>query len=654
MFKLMIVAPPCAAIGLMLCSGSIAFAQGRASSADNELLMAGEQTVVTATKTRQRISDVPSAVTVITAEQIEASGATGLLDLLRYVPGVDVSQQGNTVANVSIRGLNSQLANKLLVMIDGHSIYKDFLGIVSWATHPLLLCSIKRIEIVRGPGSALYGANAFCGVINIITKAPAELAASPVKTSVRSLVGERDTQQVELLAAAGNPKGWSAAIGGAYSHSDGFGSKGKWDLHDRSSIPTVTLDVQRAMKRGALRLTLDNTEPVWDFYQGVDLANTHTHDSYATLVYGEDKVKDPITARFTGHFLKETSSGSNYGNTQTYELEVQQARTLSSRSHLVYGGSVRSIDFSSSITGAKTYHQNLYAGYLQDEWQIAAHTSLFTGLRLDNNSIYGMQFTPRISLIRHLPARQSVRLSYGEAFRAPTLLDSYWNQLVPLGPQVNVLFTGNPHLKPERLTSFEVGYRKEWADGYLAANAYINRASNLIGTVPTAFFPSPPYPAYTPSNIQPINSGSIDVAGFELEGEAILTHHIKAGFNYAYEDEQTTNRTLLQLSSPKHKINLSLQAKLSTLWDLFVGAHFVGGQIMANDTGKGSINAYTRFDARLGYRLRGGLRPLTLSLAATNLFDDKHLEYPYLNSPATPRESAPQRRTLSMSLQGKF
>ena len=256
------------ALGLLLIvrsSPAQAQAQKRASSANSELLLSDEQTVTSASKAVQKVSDAPAAVTVITEEQITSYGATSLLDILRYATGVDVIEPNGSVADVSIRGSNALNANRLLVMIDGRSIYQDLFGNVAWHFEPLLLSRIKRIEIVRGPGSALYGANAFNGIINIITRTPAELAAASEKTSVRLLTGERNTQNLELQTTGGNAKDWSFSLGAAYNHTDGLGDKGKSGLYDRYSTPTVTFDAEKRLPQGTLRFAAGNAESVSDF-----------------------------------------------------------------------------------------------------------------------------------------------------------------------------------------------------------------------------------------------------------------------------------------------------------------------------------------------------------------------------------------------------
>jgi outer membrane receptor for ferrienterochelin and colicin len=630
-----------------------AIAQNRGSSAGNELLLMDEQTVTTASKKTQKVDDVPAAVTVITEDEIRASGAVTVLDLLRYVPGVDVSEQNQTAANVSIRGLNSEYSNTLLVMIDGRSIYEDFYGGVLWQFNPLLMSRIKRIEIVRGPGSALYGANAFNGVINIITKTPAEMAATPARTVTRDFIGEHNTENLELQTTVGDPKSWTASLGLAYNHTDGFGGKQSTEARDAYTTPIITADVEKRLPRGALLLSAGNTEVTSDFYESVALNDVHFHNSFASLSYTEDRATNPITARISGNFLKQAQGGKDYGNTTTLEIELQQAHRLGRRNSLVYGANYRSIEFASDITGSP-HHEEFSALYLQDEIGFSAHTSLFAGLRLDQHTLYGTQFSPRLSLVHHLPQRQSLRLSYGTAFNAPTLLDSYLKESEPLGPGLALNISGNTHLSPTRVTSYEAGYRKEFRNGFLGINGYYNQVTELINSVPTSFFPSPPAPPNTPSNDTFLNVGSATIAGFEIESELNLSKRWHLLSNYAYANVAGSNYSLAGKLTTQHKINVALRGALSSRWEAFVGAHFVGATTLIGMSGNETVPSYLRADARIAYRFSTARRPWTLALSATNLFDDRHVEYPVNQTIGPVQQVSPQRRTLYLSLTGKF
>src|SRR5207253_11426646 len=137
-----------------------------------------EEQVVTASVRSSSESKAPASLTVIGEDEIRMSGAATIPELLRRVPGVDVAEMDPSDTNISIRGFNRRVANKVLVLVDGRSMYQDFLGTTLWPLLDVAVQDIARIEVIRGPGSALYGANAFAGVVNIITKIGDEAAGA--------------------------------------------------------------------------------------------------------------------------------------------------------------------------------------------------------------------------------------------------------------------------------------------------------------------------------------------------------------------------------------------------------------------------------------------------------------------------------------------
>jgi len=158
----------------------------------------------------QPISQAPSNVYVVTDEDIRHSGATDLPTVLRRIPGLDVMQMTGADFNVSMRGNNQLPGNKLLVLIDGRSIYEDAYGSMFWTTLPITLPEIKRIEVLKGPASALYGFNAFDGVINIITKSPEEIKGTTIQVGA----GERGTVRAAgIQAGTYNKIGYRLSVG---------------------------------------------------------------------------------------------------------------------------------------------------------------------------------------------------------------------------------------------------------------------------------------------------------------------------------------------------------------------------------------------------------------------------------------------------------
>jgi outer membrane receptor protein involved in Fe transport len=256
--------------------------------------------------------------------------------------------------------------------------------------------------------------------------------------------------------------------------------------------------------------------------------------------------------------------------------------------------------------------------------------------------------------MHRLPKRQSLRFSYGTAFRAPTLLDAYENLPIPIGPGMEIHALGNTHLSPEAVTSYEAGYRKEFDKGFVGLNVFYNRATQLINTVPSGLFPSPPAPPNTPSGLITANTNGATIAGFEVESELTLGKRLHLLCNYAYQALSDPGDVSSGFLTPKHKINLALRGNLSPRLEAFLGAHFVGAATEKTYGIAGTTPAYTRVDARIAYRFASRHRPWTVALSATNLFDDRHLEFPVTTPPGSPMEVTPQRRTLYLSLTGQF
>ncbi len=624
--------------------------QARSTSADTELLLADEQTVTTATKNEQKISNSPSAVSVITAEQIQSFGATNLLDILRYVPGVDVSESNRSVGNVSIRGFNSKFSNKLLVMVDGRSIYYDFNGGVLWLFNSITLSQIKRIEIVRGPGSALYGANAFNGVINIITKSPSELSAADQKSSLRTFFGSQDSNFSEFQTSTGDPKNVSLSFNAAYNHSLGFGGKRPGNVHDSYYVPIVNVSVEKKLPHAALLFSAGASDATSDFVEDFNIQPGNFHRSFLSLSYQEDQVRNSIAAKFYMDSLALTEPVQWDLDTTTYNAEVQQTRTLSASNKLVVGSSFRRIQERSVLTDPGILHgQNLWGIFAQDEQRLGRQAELFMGLRADHHPLYGENITPRISLVDHLKARQTLRASFGMAFRAPTLFDSYaYYPYNFFDPNVLTTLQGNPNAKPERLTSWELGYRKDLRNGYFGTNIFYNSVSGLLSLTPTQVDANG-----VPTILTTLNSRGAHAAGLEIESELQLNPHTKLLVNYAYQDAVDSIHTRIDLT-PIHKFNASLTSQLNKRWEMFLGMHYVGSSVYHNAGNQFNIKAYTRVDARLAYRLSKGKNPWTAAIVASNLFDERHYEFPVTTDPSTTPQVALQRRSLYFSLSGGF
>jgi outer membrane receptor for ferrienterochelin and colicin len=607
----------------------------RETSEDNELLLVEEPVVTSASKQPERISDSPVAVTVITADDIRRSGATNIPDLLRSVPGLEVMEQNASQQNVAIRGVNETYANQILVMVDGRPIYDTAYGNTFWNTLPLLMSQIARIEVVRGPGSALYGANAFSGVVNIITKTPLELASQGDKATFIGAVGSQQSLFSETTLTLGGSHSWAGSIGAGYHSTAGFGGQGTGQVHDSSRVPIFTVDLEKALPRGNLRLSASESDANADLTAGVAEDDARFQTSDFNLSYIGTGTDAPVTARFSGNYFRindsdQPSDTFAWSNT-TYDLEVQQQRAISAAHHLVYGVGFRSTVLSSLLLGGRSAYEGLESVYLQDEWRLAATTSVFAGLRWDHNSVYGSEFSPRISLVHHLDHAQTLRLSYGQAFRAPALLDSYADENLPVMPGFSELLLGNTAVKPEQVKSVEAGWRRDLPHGYAAASAFENHISDLINFTPVAFAPSPPFPADTPVTLETENGGGLDLAGVELEGELRPSRTLRIQANYSYQNVVAHQGNLAQI--PAHNLlNVIVQADPSQHVSASVTGHYVDATgypgLATGGSGAPGVSttvpAYIRVDAKIGYHVGA----YEWSLVGTNLLGNGHIEYP--------------------------
>ncbi|HLH78837.1 MAG TPA: TonB-dependent receptor [Chthonomonas sp.] len=622
---------------------------------NNELLFAGTQTVVTASRSKQPLAQAPAAVTVITGEQLQHNGAVTLLDALRYAPGLNLAEANAGVSNVTIRGLNSQYANTVLVMIDNRPVNEQFTGGVFWQLVPVLISQIKRIEIVRGPGSVLYGANAYNGVINIITKTPQELAGRKPNLQFRTVLGGYKSDYDELLASAADRYGNAFSLDFGYNHTGGFGTGGSLGVRDNAAVPFIGLDAQHKMSPGMLRLQAGDLEYAGNFYEILYLAGLHTRTSYVALRYDEPTTKNPLSLRLSYNNFKAVSQNTLIEQTHNFEGEIQKQNQVGKHHTLVYGFTWNHTTFHGDDIVTGRHFQDLFGLYTQDEWQLPRNWLAYLGIRFDDATVYGFNFSPRVSIVKKLSSDTMLRIAYGSSFQAPTLLETYLNTPVPLAPGLTGWGLGNTKLKTISLNGLELDWRQELPKGYMELNSFYNSIGNLIGLLPIAFAPSPPYPPGLPTKLMYENVGGATIYGIEFESELQITRRLRGLFNYTFLDQQASSKSAFQGTfTPKHILNAGMDASIGGRWNAFVGLHAVGASRLSTFGILTNAPAYANMDLRLGYRLREGKEPLTLSLVAHNVFANRHIEQPPPPASGLPAQVAPIGTVVYITLSGKF
>jgi iron complex outermembrane receptor protein len=588
-----------------------------------------EQVVVTASRYEQKQSESPLPTTVITAEEIRASGATSIPELLRMVPGMDVMVTSAGDANVTARGFNGLLANKMLVMIDGRSVYMDFYSVIPWEALPVVLDDIQSIEVIRGPGSALYGANAFLGVIQIITK-PVDEAAG---TLVSGGGGERGTYFGSAIHAGRRGSFGYKVTAGVHGF-DHWDAEGKAASQQASGTATLerswgadaAITAQAGVSSGEFELypdpitgALESKGPMSflraDYRHGQLRARAFWNHADFDLT-----PQDDFTILSPSHLLVDT-----------YDAELQHSFHPLQGHRVTWGGSVRHNRLDWQMLG-ELRSQDLFAGFIHDEYRASDRVILYLGGRYDHHPLVEDNVSPRGGIVI-VPARNhTLRASVGTAFRNPSLMQSYWSTSYEVMPGASLSIHGDENLEPERITSVEVGYGAPLGSRAIASiDLFHNEIENLIDPSDVAYFPSPPAPMPgIPVEIAFRNTMDAEAWGGETECSFRLANWLRGTVNYAYLQVEDTRSERRIESWPEHRINARLQLNPTGKVFLHLEAHWLSeakwtwSTLGAAQTA--TIDSRTLVSGKLAYRTLDG--HLELSLAAFNLFDEPQREHP--------------------------
>ena len=461
-----------------------------------------ERVVVTASRYGQSPLDSPSTVSILTSEDIRLSGAATIADVLRRVAGVDVMTLSGSQPDVSVRGFNRELSNKVLVLIDGRSVYLDMLGTVLWETLPVAIEEIERIEVIRGPGSAVYGANAVTGVINIITIPPGEGGSAVVAEG-----GTAGTLRGEAIASGRTgPTGWRL--------STGYHELGRWetaadpaqdgalrafvdDDATASKVLRANGRVDRAIgDQGFASLSAGHSRGYTEYYVFGALGDyvTEFDHSYARadLGYGPVHLWGFFNrwAGPTGPWLEyqgERSLWTEY-DARTFDLEAEsdvsfQTGAVAHRLNAGVGYRHKRVAWNYLVGQGEPIAEDHYNAFIQETARMG-RLRLIGSLRLDRHPLVDLSRTisPRGAAILRLADRTSARLNVGTSFRSPSFMESYLELEQPTAADGLFVDTlGNTELLPERIFTAEAGLHdasSRWHEVDLAA--YYSRVTDLI------------------------------------------------------------------------------------------------------------------------------------------------------------------------------
>jgi len=628
---------------ILIASPGIAPASMR-SLASLSLEELGNLEVTSVSKRAERLSDAPTAVFVITAEDIRRSGATSLPEALRLAPNLHVARASAWGYAISARGFNGASANKLLVLIDGRSVYTPLFSGVFWDVQDVLLDDIERIEVISGPGGTLWGLNAVNGVINVITRSAAQTQGRLLSAGVGNQEKQLALRYGGRLGADGAWRAYAkhlrrdhtetesdAFVDDAMQHSQA-GFRADWDTaHDKFSLQGDVYTGEREQPLpGSLYITgvpiaLDTISVAGGHVLGRWERQLGDDSSLAVQAY-YDRTERKVRPTFDEVL-------------DILDLQVQHSRRLGGVHSVVWGAQYRYAmdDVDNGIyvefLPGKVNH-DWASVFAQDEIALSGSLRLTLGARVEHNDYTGYEFLPNARLSWKLADDQLVWASLSRPVRAPSRLDrdTYipWPEVYPQFPgQPTYLLDGGRNVRSETAQVLELGYRGQPTVHTSLSATVFHAEYDHLRTQQIA--PSGTYVFY-------LNGMEGTTSGIELWGayQASPTWRLQAGYTRLWQDfamkagsNDTDTLPATEGANPDTRWSLRTAVDLSHDIELDATLRHVS-RLSTPD-----VPAYTTLDLRWAWQLRPELE---LSVVGQNLLDGGHGEF---TDPSTRSEFEP-------------
>ncbi|MBN97652.1 MAG: TonB-dependent receptor [Gemmatimonadetes bacterium] len=594
-----------------------------------------------AARKAETVAASPAAVFLLTRDDIRRLGITSIADALRLVPGFQVARIDGNKWAISARGFNGRFASKLLVQIDGRSVYTPLFSGVYWEAQDVLLEDVERIEVIRGPGATLWGSNAVNGVINVVTRKA------------------RETQGGRISAGSGTEERSSGALryGGRIGDNAYYRLFGKYFKRDAlvDSAGNATRDGWDAL-RGGFRLDWEKTEAsnlilLGDFYDS-NLSQTISIPRPEEPFFQTSKDDARLSGgSLLGRWERRFSSTSNlalqlyYDYTKrrdlplreirnTFDIDFQHHFGLGLKQEIVWGGGYRFMQddlrdsfYVSFNPDGRKYHQ--LSGFVQDEVALVEERLRFiAGIKIEHQGFSGFEVQPSTRLIWQLDERHTLWGAFARATSTPSRADNDFrliSGLIPPQSQTEGLdpsflaIQGNRDLESEKLRAFELGYRFTpvggiWLDLATFYNTYRD-LTDLKQDAPVQEF-RPPH-IIIPLVMSSVGEGA--VYGFELAGRWQIVNRWGLYGTYTYLNlHLEDSRIYLEGVNPSQQASLYSRANLPGGWELDWGLRYVGALADL------AVPEYLELDGRLGWRMS---ERFAVSIGGQNLLADHHAEF---------------------------
>jgi iron complex outermembrane receptor protein len=624
----------------MLLLPAAAHAEDAPPPADLTQLSVGqlaELEVTTVSKRPEKRARAAAAVFVITREDIRRSGAQHLAQLLRFAPGLQVARLDANKWAVGVRGFASRLSRSVLVLVDGRSVYNPLFAGVYWEAQDTLLDDIERIEVIRGPGGALWGANAVNGVINVITRHAADTQGGLVGGEVGTR-GDRSARvRYGAHAGAVDYRAW-----GSYFEEDGM-AEGAQDFDawhvarggfhaDWTRSPSDTINVQGDLYSGrAGELSSVSTyEPPFSFLSAepAALSGGNLLGRWQHAIAADSEVS--VQAYYDHTHRVEPSFREDR---DTLDLQLQHGRPVGARHHIVWGAQLRSsVGRSAGVPtlffDPPTRRDTLAGAFAQDEVALAGDAvHLTVGAKLEHSNFTGVELQPSVRFLYGWNPHQAAWLAVSRAVRTPSRTErdlSLSFSLDPASPTFGRVL-GDEAFRSETVIAYEAGYRWQRRERFLLdAAVFLNDYDHLLSLEPGTPFQEQGR-RILPQTIA--NGLAGRVYGGELSADARVSGRWRVHGSWSLlrmdlaprPGSRDVSQESQEGASPRH------QMLVRSSWDLphAIEADAADRHVAALPAL--AVPAYDALDVRLGWRPRDAVQ---IALVGRNVLDRRHLECP--------------------------
>ena len=592
----------------------------------------------------QQMKRVAAAVFVITQEDIRRSGAATIPEALRLVPGMQVARISASQYAVSARGFNSRVADKMLVLIDGRCVYNDLYSGVFWDQNEVMLADVERIEVIRGPGGTMWGANAVNGVINVITRKAEDtqggFAEAQAGNSLRAATslrygGRKGNNLFYRLAASysdtGNEPLQDGSSGADAWHTARMGGRLEWQPTNRDSL---TFHADGYLGGDSERV---DSIPGFSGVLPASIAAVSLSGGYALGRWERNYKNSDIALQV--YFNREArTEAMGGGRLNTTDFDFQHHLRLGKRHDVIWGLSYRlRSDYVTSthpLFNGTNWRDDLFGFFAQDEIALAPNKlSLTVGSKFEHNSFTGFETQPQVRLVWMPTASQSFWGAASRAVRLPSIKDlalNIYGELPPMGPMpMAVQINGNQDFRSEALRAYEGGYRRQLSSrATLDVAAFVNDYShlqNMLQQSPRMNGGTLVLP-FTYANAMHGRSTGVETAASwnpTRSWRLALSHAWLAG-RFSYDPSQlgTPRGDDNRLQAPRNTLDARSWLDLGRRWALDARLYYTSSM------GTPDVPHHLRADLRVGYRVA---ELGEISLGVNDAFEKRHLEFVAVN-----------------------